>query len=213
MMTDDERQAGNLKLTGDRSCLDFANTLAWRTSDHPQERLASYPDLVAWSQHVGIVTEHEAHHLLQEAARRPAAASAVLEQAVALREAIYRVFSAVAGGRAPQAADIATLNGFLPAAMSRLRLIWTKDGFTWSWTDDGNSLEQMLWPVAQSAAGLLTSGELNRVGVCAGDGCGWLFFDTSKNRSRRWCAMEDCGNRAKARRHYQRKRALREGSQ
>ena len=69
---------------------------------------------------------------------------------------------------------------------------------------DEISLDKMIWAVARSAADLLTSADLKRVGVCAGEGCGWLFFDTSKNNSRRWCAMEDCGNRAKARRHYQR---------
>jgi predicted RNA-binding Zn ribbon-like protein len=205
-MTDAELHAGNMKLIGGRLCLDFANTVAWRTTDHPQERLVSFADLVAWSQHAGIVTGKTAQHLLEEAARCPALASAVLERAVVLREAIYRVFSAVAGGHTLQATDIATLNGFLPEATSRLQLVLTGDGFAWSWTDDGSSLEQMLWPVVRSAAELLASGELNRVGVCAGDGCGWLFFDTSKNRSRRWCAMEDCGNRAKARRHYRRSR-------
>jgi predicted RNA-binding Zn ribbon-like protein len=160
----------------------------------------SYADLVVWGQYADVVTEQE------EAARRPIVASAVVERAIALREAIYRVFSAVAGGRTPKTDDIATLSSFLSEAMSRLQLALTADGFTWSWTGDGDSLEQMLWPVAQSAARLLTSGELNRVGMCAGDGCGWLFFDASKNRSRRWCAMEDCGNRAKARRHYRRSR-------
>jgi predicted RNA-binding Zn ribbon-like protein len=187
-------------------CLDFTNTVAWRTMDHPQDQLVSYTDLVVWSQHAGIVTESTAHHLLEEATRFPAVASAALERAVVLRETIYKVFCAVAGGHTPQATDITTLNGFLPEAMSRLQLTWTRDGFTWSWTDDANSLEQMLWPVVRSAAELLASDELNRVGICAGDGCGWLFFDTSKNRSRRWCAMDDCGTRAKARRHYRRSR-------
>ena len=209
-MTDDKRHAGDLRLIGGRLCLDFANTVGWRTRDHPSERLASYTDLVAWGQQVGIVEEHEAHRLLEEAGRRPAVASAVLERALVLREAIYRVFSAVAGERTPQAADIATLNGFLSQAMSRLHLALTAEGFAWRWAGDGDSLERILWPVAQSAAELLTSDELDRVGICAGDGCGWLFFDASKNRSRRWCAMDDCGNRAKARRHYRQSRILKQ---
>jgi predicted RNA-binding Zn ribbon-like protein len=209
-MTDDERHAGNPKRIGDRPCLDFANTVGWRVTDHPHERLVSYADFVAWGQQVGVVAEHQAHRLLEEATRRPAVASAVLERAIVLREAIYRIFSAVAGERTPQVADITTLNGFLSEAMSRLQLTLTADGFAWSWAGDGSSLEQMLWPVVRSAAELLTSSELNRVGICAGDGCGWLFFDTSKNRSRRWCAMEDCGNRAKARRHYRQSRILKQ---
>ncbi|MCB0153982.1 MAG: CGNR zinc finger domain-containing protein, partial [Anaerolineae bacterium] len=56
-----------------------------------------------------------------------------------------------------------------------------------------------------SAAELLTSDRLNRVGQCAGESCGWLFLDTTRNHSRRWCEMEHCGNRAKAKRHYRRR--------
>ncbi len=188
-------------------CLDFVNTISWRTRAQPHERLTSYADLVAWSQDAGVITEHQAQRLLKDAARHPAGAAAVFERAIALREAIYRIFSTVAGGRAPEPADVATLNEALSETTSRLQLAWTAGGFVWSWAGDGDSLEPMLWPVARSAAELLTASESSRVGVCAGEGCGWLFFDSSKNRSRRWCAMEDCGNRAKARRHYRRSRA------
>lgn len=200
-MVDNEWHIGNLKFIGGRLCLDFANTA---------ESLASYADLLAWSQQAGIVTESEAHHLREEATRHPTAAAAILERATALREAIYRTFSAVADERSPEATDIATLNDTLSEALSRLRLTLTADGFSWRWAGNGDALEQVLWPVAQSAAELLTAGELSRVRMCAGDDCGWLFFDASKNQSRRWCSMEDCGNRAKARRHYQRQRAQRE---
>jgi predicted RNA-binding Zn ribbon-like protein len=207
-MTDDERHTGGLDLIGGRLCLDFANTVSWRTREQPHERLTRYADLVAWSQHAGIVTESEAHGLHQTAARHPAAAAEALGRAIVLREAIYRVISTLAEGCLSEETDVATLNGFLSEAMSRLQLVLTADGFAWSWAGDESSLEQVLWPVMRSAAELLTSGELSRVGICAGDGCGWLFFDTSKNRSRRWCSMKDCGNRAKARRYHRRHRAL-----
>ena len=203
-----ERHAGNLALLGGRLCLDFANTVDERTGEHPQEWLTSYADLVAWSEHAGIVTESEAHHLHDLGVRHPTAASAVLEQAIALREAIYRIFRATADERPPEADDVATLNDALSEALSRLRVTPTADGFTWQWAPEKDSLDRMLWPVTWSAAELLTSGELSRVRMCAGDDCGWLFFDASRNRSRRWCSMEDCGNRAKARRHYRRQRAL-----
>lgn len=188
-------------------CLDLVNTVSWRKRERPDERLNSYSDLVAWSQKAGVVTERQAQRLLQESARRPAGASAALERVIALREALYRIFCAVAGGDAPKPSDLAVLNGALSEALARLQLTWIAGQFAWDWTDAGDSLEPMLWPVARSAAELLTADELNRVGVCPGEGCGWLFFDSSKNRSRRWCAMDDCGNRAKARRHYRRSRS------
>jgi len=202
-------KAGTLKLLGGRLSLDFVNTADWHASDHPVEFLTSYSDLVAWSQHVGILTDHQAQRLLKKAARRPGDASTVLERAITLREAIYRIFSAISRGRPPQAADLATFNVELSEALAQSRIVSTAEGFTWDWADAEEALDWMLWPVAHDAAGLLTSEELDRVGQCADDRCGWLFLDTSRNRSRRWCSMEDCGNRAKARRHYKRKRAVR----
>ena len=202
-------KASTLKLLGGRLSLDFVNTADWHASDHPVEFLTSYPDLVAWSQHVGILTNHQAQRLLKEAARRPVDASAVLERAITLREAIYRIFSAISRGRPPQAADLATFNVELSGALAQSRIVSTAEGFTWDWADAEDTLDWMLWPVAHDAAGLLTSEELDRVGQCADDRCGWLFLDTSRNRSRRWCSMEACGNRAKVRRHYERKRAVR----
>jgi predicted RNA-binding Zn ribbon-like protein len=201
-------KAGTLKLLGGRLSLDFVNTADWHASDHPVEFLTSYSDLVAWSQHVGILTDHQAQRLLKKAARRPGDASAVLERAIALREAIYRIFSAISRGRPPQAADLATFNVELSEALAQSRIVSTAEGFTWDWAGAEDALDWMLWPVAHDAAGLLTSEELDRVGQCADDRCGWLFLDTSRNRSRRWCSMEDCGNRAKARRYYERKRVI-----
>jgi predicted RNA-binding Zn ribbon-like protein len=202
-VTESEWLAGNSNV---RLCLDFANTVDWRTAAQPHELLTSYADLVAWGQRMDIVPGGTARRLLEESVRDPAQAAAVLERVIVLRESIYRIFSAVVAEHAPEAADIATLNRALAETLPRLQLAWTADGFAWRWNGDENALDQVLWPVARSAAELLTSDELSRVGVCAGDGCGWLFFDTSKNRSRRWCSMQDCGNRAKARRHYRRSR-------
>lgn len=187
-------------------CLDFANTVDWHASDHPEEQLNTYTDLVSWANHVGVLTDREARYLSREAAHRPADAAAVLEKAVTLREAIYRVFSAVAGGRSPEAGDITALNAVMPRALARLQVVQTTGGFAWGWTGDKSELDRMLWPLARSVADLLTSDKLDRVGQCANDrGCGWLFLDMSRNRSRRWCDMKDCGNRAKAKRHYHRK--------
>jgi predicted RNA-binding Zn ribbon-like protein len=62
----------------------------------------------------------------------------------------------------------------------------------------------MLWPIASSAADLLTSERLKKVRLCEAKTCTWLFLDESRNHSRRWCDMKVCGNREKARRHYQR---------
>lgn len=204
-----EARADRLDQAGRTLCLDFANTLSGRTSSQPNDRLASYPELVAWARLAGILRPEKAEQLLANAELQPEAADAVLRWAIDFREALYRVFSASAGALPPMEADLGTLNEILAVAMSRLRLGHDMAGYGWTWAE-GDELDQLLWPIARSAAELLTSGDLERVRECAGDSCNWLFLDMSKNRSRRWCDMNDCGNRAKARRHYQRVRAAAE---
>ncbi|MBI1881537.1 MAG: ABATE domain-containing protein [Chloroflexi bacterium] len=199
---------GDPNLSGGRDCLNFANTVGGRRPDRPREYLHTYSDLVAWSRHAGILTDTAARRLVDEAERRPAEATQVLARALGLREAIYRIFSAIAAGGAPIVADLAILNDALPEALARLQVTPAEDGFTWNWRADEAALDSMLWPVVCSAGELLTSTELARVRECDGETCSWLFLDTSKNRSRRWCDMRDCGNRAKARRHYSRKRLV-----
>jgi predicted RNA-binding Zn ribbon-like protein len=206
-MHETQTHAGTLKRIGGRLSLDFANTVDGHASDHPHEWLTSYADLVAWSQQASILTDHQGQRLLQAAARRPGDAAAVLHRAIVLREALYRILSAVSHGRLPATADLDTLNVECSATLARSRIVLTTAGFTWDWAGAEDALDRMLWPVVYDAADLLTSEELARVGECAGEDCGWLFLDQSRNRSRQWCAMEDCGNRAKARRHYARTRA------
>jgi predicted RNA-binding Zn ribbon-like protein len=192
--------------------LDFANTLSNRLTAHPQELLNSYADLVSWSQQARILTAREAEHLGQQAARHTTEAMAACEHAIVLREAIYRIFSAVAGERSAPAADLETLNAILSDALGLLRIVATGDGFTWAWTGLEDALDRVLWPIALSAAALLTSSELKTVRECAAPNCGWLFLDATRNRSRRWCDMRVCGNRAKAHRHYERKKRARANS-
>ena len=188
-------------------CLAFANTADWHASHHPEEKLTSYNDLVSWAHGLGALTHPEAKHLVLEAKRRPGDGAATLQRAIVLREAIYRLFSSIAGRRQPETEDLKTLNSEIPRALTQLRILPTESGFAWGWAGKKDDLDRMLWPVARSAADLLASKDLNRVGQCADDrGCGYLFLDMSRNRSRRWCEMKDCGNRAKAKRHYRRAR-------
>lgn len=192
-----------------RLCLDFANTIDWRTSDHPDESIKGYADLVNWGRGAGLVSDHQARQLLREAARHADEASAVVEQARLIRGAIYRVFSAIAAGGRPKKSDIDLLNDALAQAMCHSRIVQTPAGFVWGWEGGADALDRPLWPVMRSAVELLSSGQLAQVRECAGEGCGWLLLDVSRNRLRRWCDMKSCGNRAKVRRHYERKKAAR----
>jgi len=205
-MDDKTRMANTLELVGGELCLDFANTVSSRTGMPRREYLTTYDELIAWSEHARILTGDEVSALLHRATRHPDLAADVLDRAIALREAVYRVFSAIVDHRATEQADLAVLNNALHQALARLEVRASTDGFKWAWTLGEDDLDRMLWPVAQSAARLLISGDLTRVRQCAREGCDWLFVDLSKNRSRRWCMMGVCGSRVKARRYYRRRK-------
>lgn len=199
-----------LRLVGGRLCMDFTNTMDPRLGKHPRDFLADYTDLVQWSRYAGVLTDGEAEYLLRDAAHRPTEATRTFERAIALREALYRIFSSVAHSAFPESTDLSTLKAIFINAMTYAQLIPAVHGFRWDWAERKNALDQMLWPVARSAVELLTSEEVKKVKECPGVGdCGWLFLDTSKNGSRQWCSMEGCGSRAKMRRQYARTRAER----
>jgi predicted RNA-binding Zn ribbon-like protein len=198
--------ASRVSFVGGRLCLDFTNTNSNRGGEVESERLASYADLVTWGRLAELLTPADARRLLAAGAERPAEAGRVFARARQLREAIYRIVGSRVEGKPPAAADLDLLNHVLMQALAHRRLTATKDGFAWEWMAAPDDLGWMLWPIASSAAELLMSEDLARVKECASQNCNWLFVDASRNRSRRWCDMKDCGNRAKARRHYQRGR-------
>ena len=207
----DNRNAATVDLLGGQLCLDFANAVEPRVGDDRSDYLVGYADLVRWARHAGSLSREEAQRLLLEAEEKPSEAMAAFQQAVALRETVYRVFSAVARGEEPESSDLEALSAAHLGALAHCRIVRTADGFRWARVGSEDKLESPLWPVVLSATGLLTSGELERVKECPPEegGCGWLFHDTSKNRSRRWCSMAGCGSRVKMRRYYARRHSSR----
>ena len=209
--------AAEMRLIGGRLCLDFINTVDGRTSDSPRresrsvdrvlgDKLLEYSDLVEWSRHSGIVTATEAERLIQASKRNAREAKDVFDRAIALREALYRICKAIITGRQPQTVDLKNVNDELTKARTHERLTHEANGFTWELVGGEAALDRMLWSIAQSAAELLTAGDLSRLRECCGEECGWVFEDTSRNRSRQWCDMQDCGNLAKVRRYRTRLR-------
>ncbi len=204
-----ESGKGSSRGTNLELCLDFANTVDWRTSNHPEDKLRTYSDLLKWSQRKELLNAQEARNLAQQASERAVRATEVLNDANQLREAIFRLFSATAHEKRPELKDIEILNHHLSGSLSRSKLNVEGGTFVWGWRD-GESLDMVLWPVARSAANLLTSKDLSRVKECANEeeGCGSLFLDCSINKCRRWCSMETCGNRMKFKKYYRKHLAV-----
>lgn len=195
------------ELTGGRLCLDLANTKDERPTDHPRELLRDYKDALDWAAQSSIISRNERRRLSERAAEDPPAASDALDRLLSAREAIFQVFSAIARQRVVPSAPLETLNDLIAEAFARRRLVRGRQKLEWAWRPtDRADLNLPLWAVVWSAVELLTSDDLARVRQCHGAGCAWLFIDTSKNGTRRWCDMSVCGNRAKARRHRSRLR-------
>jgi len=190
--------AGNL-------ALDFHNTVSWK-GDIPFEDniLENYSDVTNWAVPAGLLDDRSARGLAEWARNAPESASQGLARMHDLRAVLHRVFDAVAKGGSPPPDALADLNDWIRDVPLRLA---PQDGaFAWDWTLDPGDPLSVVWPVVWSAATLLQSDQLGRVGICDAEGCGWLFVDRSRRHNRRWCEMGTCGNRAKAQRHYHRKR-------
>ncbi|MFN2104362.1 MAG: CGNR zinc finger domain-containing protein [Candidatus Promineifilaceae bacterium] len=197
----------DLNLDAGALCLEFANTVEWHASDHPDDRLHDYAGLIAWAEGIGLLAADRADRLREAARAEPEKAGIAFHRATELRETIYRLFASYAEQGVFEEGDLAQLNEGLGETLAHARIVPAAGGFEWGWTEAGADFNQILWPVLRSAADLLASDTLDRVRQCADDrGCGYLFVDTSRNRSRRWCSMESCGNRAKAQRHYRRQK-------
>jgi predicted RNA-binding Zn ribbon-like protein len=194
-------------LTSGHPALEFTNSVSNHASGHPADRLPGYENLLELTERIKLLGPGQVRGLKRKAQRQPGEAAAVLAQAIRLREAVYRIFVALTEGASPAEADLAVLNKLLGRATAAARLSRRAGGFEWDWNVDETALDAPVHLMALAAVDLLTSENCGRVGQCADeDGCGWLFVDTSRNHSRRWCDINDCGNRAKQRRFQQRAR-------
>lgn len=185
-------------------CLNFTNTVSVHDGTNSYDHLSDFTGLVDWCTMAGIISRTQASHLKKEAAKRGVHAKAALSRAVELREAMYRVFSAVAREKSVDADDLHVLNEALSRTMGHAIVLPSNGKFAWGWDEGGDAVYRLLWPIARSAADLLTSNELDRVEECGSRDCAWLFLDTTKNHSRRFCSSTGCGNRTRVRRYHER---------
>ena len=202
-MDDSIRTLETLELVGGVLCLDFANTINSRSKPE-HEYLSHYSDLVGWANKVGILSPAQTSQLQKRAQRDAQGAEAAVQTARTLRELLYRLFSNAAKGAEADKKDMEEFVKSYGEAFRRSQFIKEGNSYTTAWKVD-ESLEALLWPIIHSAGELLLSQELSQVKECPG--CGWLFLDTSKNQSRRWCSMNTCGARDKMRRYHKRQRA------
>lgn len=184
--------------------LDFTGSVSWRGSRAPVERFADFAAVVSWARQSRLIDPTMENRLSDAAAADPKMALRAHRRALRLRDLLYRVFADIADGDAPAERDLGEVNRLLRASFGRLGLTGRGPPYRLDWQFTPDCLEPVLGPVLKAAAELLSSTELAKLRKCSSPICGWLFIDTSRTGRRRWCAMWACGNRAKAKRFYQR---------
>jgi len=191
-------RAGGLPQIAGVLALDFCNSSSGRGGPRHQEHLQCAGDVLAWAVQAALVSAAEVRKA--EQALRSSEAAALLHESLALREAVHEMAGALARGRQPEPAALDRLLAVQARCLPAARLEQGAQGYRLAWDGGRELLPALLGPIAHSAVKLLLESDLRRIKRCGGEDCGWLFFDQTKNRRRRWCEMSVCGNRAKQRR-------------
>ena len=200
------RRPPQFELVGGALCLDFINTLDDRFSSEPKELLRSYVELARFGEDTGILSDLQVDRLMTKSMHHKEEAQRTLESAIRMREAMHEVFWALVQKKPVPQAALMIVNGYAQEAARHMSVLPRNGHFEWQFDAERNDFEAPLWPIARSAADLLASDEVQFVRACASKTCEWLFLDESKNHRRRWCDMTKCGNRAKVKNYYTRKK-------
>jgi predicted RNA-binding Zn ribbon-like protein len=190
---------------GGHPALDFVNSLHNRFGGRAiVEGLESYSDLLRFTRETELLDSVQAAQVLRAAT--PEAAVRALRVGRALREALAEALYAVVDERPPPAAGLEMLERYFHVADRHRELRWQPDSvgraaLAWSWRLNERQAELPVWAIAHAARDLMLSPDMKRLRACEVDTCRWLFLDTSRNHTRRWCKMKVCGNRMKARRY------------
>jgi predicted RNA-binding Zn ribbon-like protein len=199
----------NWKFIGGWLCLDFVNSVGGRKQreekPYPEniivkDKLENFDDFITWGKEIGIITEAENKYLLKLNSSERKETERTFKNAIELRESLFKIIFDVINNKEPDEKMVQILNREYSSANENRKFVYIDHKIEWQFSKDPLKPDYLIWLVAESAVKLLSSDIISRVKICAGDDCGWLFLDTSKNKSRQWCDMKDCGNVAKVRR-------------
>jgi len=190
--------------SGDLS-LDFVNTGQWNEAGPWPERMQRFRDLVRWARDAGALASERSSRLLEAGERHPHRAQAAFDRALRIRAALQGIFGSLAEQRSPVPSDLRVIDDELATAFAVAHLDYRDGRIVREWSNDDEDFGQVVRPIVWSATELLLGERITRLRSCASPQCGRLFLDESRNGMRRWCDMQVCGSRAKARRYYERR--------
>jgi predicted RNA-binding Zn ribbon-like protein len=193
-----ERRPGSLSLVAGKLALDFANTESGRESAKHLDHLQTAADLVAWAVHAKVIGKKDASLFQHKFKGQSKPAHQLIRRGKLLREIIYQINSCVIAGQQPNDKLMRRLTAAHAAMLAAATLTPHEGNYAWAWNPRAGLTAAILGPITVSAMALLVHADLSRIKQCRGSHCGWLFFDSTKNKNRQWCDMSVCGNRAKA---------------
>jgi predicted RNA-binding Zn ribbon-like protein len=193
-----ERRPGTLSLVAGKLALDFTNTESGRGGEDHLDHLQTAADLVAWAEHAKIIGERHAALARRMIKNQNKLARHLIERGRFLRETVYQVNSNLVAGKPPAKKLLHSLTATHAEMLATATLTPHGGNYKWTWHPKAELTAAILGPITFSALNLLVEADLSRIKQCRGNHCGWLFYDSTKNKSRQWCDMSVCGNRAKA---------------
>jgi predicted RNA-binding Zn ribbon-like protein len=197
--------AHDFQLVAGHLALDFANTLDYRYDpDRLIDLLPSYERFLAFCRQSEVITAAQMGKFLDGLSAFDSRRA--LKEIIELREALYSLILSAVHGRSPDESHLRALNRFLSAARAVDQVAWHKRRFVRTFRDVMERPDGPLRQVVDGAVALISSADIYNVRECSEKTCRWLFLDRSRNHSRRWCDMQVCGNRFKAKRFYARTR-------
>lgn len=198
---DPDGYRGTYKLVGGYLSLDLINTVSWPETEREHDWFDPPTNVTAWAVETGLIEDKTRRRLDDALSRHPDRARSDLARVREIREFLRSALAPPARGDTPSSDAVDRLNSLLADVCGQRRL--DPATLQWSWGSP-TTLEEVMAPVIWNAGEVLTTVSPQRLGQCPT--CDWLFHDTTRNRSRRWCDMADCGSRDKALRYYHRQR-------
>jgi predicted RNA-binding Zn ribbon-like protein len=202
------RNLETLEWVGGHLALDFANSVGAVNSGHPENYLHGYDDLLDWCQKADLIGPISRRNLSVGSAQAKATA---FRESEALNASLRALFRAAARHEPLPQASLDHLNTLVHKTATWRRIAACDDDgrkVSCGWDFEGAPPVAVLGPIVWRAVELLESGQMDRIKECPADDCGWVFLDTSKNRSRQWCSMQSCGNLSKVRRFRDRQKSV-----
>jgi predicted RNA-binding Zn ribbon-like protein len=201
----ESHQFRNRDIIGGNAALDFVNTVTGRDQS-PRDWIDSYVRLLEWAAFVHLLPEKILRVLAKKAQTKPRAAAMALARAKVLREALFEVVTQIIARRAPPKQALAFLHQYWISGAKAHELRFDNGRLFVNLRNDALDFDLIASLVAYRMVEQVLSLPTERLHICQGPNCSWVFIDSSKAGRRRWCDMAVCGNAAKFRRFQKRAR-------